>query len=216
MARIDRTLNAEEIAYYFSFLEEPVTDFDCGTLCRASADDTPYCCSAEHAVPLLYRAEFELLKAKGDLWHEWKPVSAEDKELKKTSGRDQVFCECKGAAHCIRAQRSVSCRTFPMEPYIDRRGAFVALTFLADFTQKDPDTGRIKCPLTRRPKDIRQAAIDSHYGFWEKIMLRRPEEFETYEDTSKKLRRERDRTGRPIPLLYPTHLQGSKLVKQYL
>ena len=116
----------------------------------------------------------------------------------------------------MRDERSISCRTFPLEPYIDRRGVFVGLTFLQEFTEKDPDTGKIKCPLTRKAKDIRQEAVDSHFMFWEKIMLRRADEYETYVDTSKKLRRDRDRSGRTFTVLLPSHLKDSKLVKQYM
>lgn len=214
--RIDKSLNIEEITYLFQFLEEPLTSYDCGTLCKDQYKGVPYCCSSEHAVPLLYKAEFTYLKSLGDLWHEWKPITADDKELKKSESKDQIFCECKGVAHCVREQRSISCRTFPLEPYIDRRGVFVGLTFLQEFTGKDPDTGKIKCPLTRKAKDIRQEAIDSHFMFWEKIMLRRSEEYETYVDTSKKLRRDRDRSGRTFTVLLPSHLKDSKLVRQYM
>lgn len=214
--RIDKSLNTEEIAYLFKFLDEPLTSYDCGTLCKDQYNGVPYCCSSEHAVPLLYKAEFTYLKSLGDLWHEWKPVTADDKELKKSEGKDQIFCECKGVAHCVRDERSISCRTFPLEPYIDRRGVFAGLTFLQEFTEKDPDTGKIKCPLTRKAKDIRQEAVDSHFMFWEKIMLRRADEYETYVDTSKKLRRDRDRSGRTFTVLLPSHLKDSKLVKQYM
>lgn len=213
--KIDKDLNEEEIAYYFSLLTEEITDYDCGELCKDKKSGLTYCCQVQHAVPLLYKNELSHLQKKGDLWAEWKPGNKDDKELKETAGKDQVFCECKGQQYCIRDQRSISCRTFPLEPYIDRRGVFVGLTFIKDFTTRDADTGRIKCPLTRRKKDIRLEFIDSHFLFWEKIMLRRPEEYETYVDTSKTLRRERDRTGKSFEILYPSHFQGSKTIKLY-
>lgn len=213
---IDRNLTEEEVAYYYSLLNEELTDFDCGQLCAPYNDGTPYCCSSENAVPLLYKNEFKYLQKLGDLWHEWKPETKEDKELKETAGDDQIFCECKGIAHCVRDQRSITCRTFPLEPYIDRRGVFTGLTFLREFTDTDPDTGRIKCPMTRRKKDIRQEFIDSHFIFWEKMLLRKEDEYETYVDTSKALRRERTRTGRKFEVLLPSHLLESKMVKKYL
>lgn len=216
MRAADKDLTTEEIRYYHSLLQEELTDFDCGTLCAPDNNGTPYCCKSEHAVPLLYKAEFELLTSMGDLWHVWKPVTSEDREIASTASRDQIFCECKGIEHCIRDQRSISCRTFPLEPYLDRRGVFVGLTFVRDFTEKDPDTGKVKCPMTRRKKEIRQAFVDMHFMFWEKILLLRLDEYETYIDTSKRLRRERNRTGRQFHVLFPSHFLDSKTVKQFL
>jgi len=216
MAASMKDLSSEEIRYYHSLLNQELTDFDCGSLCKDDNGGVPYCCKAEHAVPLLYKAEFDLLRSMGDLWHEWKPVTADDRKIAETASRDQSFCECKGIEFCIRDQRSISCRTFPLEPYIDRRGAFVGLTFVRDFTRRDPDTGKVKCPMTRRKNDVRQEFIDSHFIFWEKIMLRRAEEYETYVDTSKSLRRERNRTGRQFQVLLPSHMKDSKLVKKFM
>ncbi|MBL8020178.1 MAG: hypothetical protein JNM27_10980 [Leptospirales bacterium] len=216
MAAGFKDLTTEEIRYYHSLLTEELTDFDCGDLCKGDNGGEPYCCKAEHAVPLLYKAEFEHLKAMGDLWHEWKPVTGEDKKIKETASRDQLFCECKGIAHCVRDQRSISCRTFPLEPYLDRRNVIIGLTFVRDFTQRDPDTGKVKCPMTRRKNDVRQEFVDAHFVFWEKIMLRREEEFETYVETSRSLRRERNRTGRQFQVLMPSHLKESRMARKFM
>jgi hypothetical protein len=216
MAAVTRDLNSEEIRYYHSLLNEELTEFDCGELCKHDNGGVPYCCKSEHAVPLLYKAEFDLLRSIGDLWHEWTPVTSDDRKIAETASRDQVFCECKGIEFCVRDQRSISCRTFPLEPYIDRRGAFVGLTFVRDFTERDPDTGKVKCPMTRRKNEIRQSFVDSHFIFWEKIMLRRDEEYETYVATSRGLRRERNRTGRQFQVLLPAHLKESRIIKKFM
>lgn len=209
-------LTVEEIEYYYSLLNEEITNYDCGELCKPYNKGIPYCCSVENAVPLLYKAELKYLQTKGDLWKRWIPKTKEDKKIKKQESEDQIFCECKGYQFCIREQRSISCRTFPLEPYIDRRGVFVGLTFIQAFTEKDPDTGQIKCPLVLNYKDIRQEFIDSHYCFWEKIMLRRQEEYETYLETSKKLRRILRKTGKQFIVLLPSHLKESKIIPKYL
>ncbi len=210
------SLTIEEIEYYYSLLNEEITDYDCGELCKPYNKGIPYCCSVENAVPLLYKAELQYLQSKGDLWKKWIPLTKEDKKIKKQENKDQIFCECKGFQFCIREQRSISCRTFPLEPYIDIRGVFVGLTFIQAFTEKDPDTNIIKCPLTNRYKDIRQEFIDSHYSFWEKIMLRRQEEYETYLETSRKLRRVFRKTGKTFIVLLPSHLKESKIIPKYL
>jgi hypothetical protein len=214
--RISKELNEEEIEYYFTLLNENVTDYDCGDLCKKYYNGVPYCCSAEHAVPLLYRAEFRHLQLVGTLWRRWIPKTAEDRKLARYGGGDQLFCECAGVQHCVRGQRSVSCRTFPLEPYIDRRGVFVGLTFLEEFSNRDPDTGITKCPLTERPRDIRQKFIDTQFVFWEKILFRRKDEYDTYLSTSKKLRKNRDTKNKKYTIFLPSHLKNSMLIGEYL
>lgn len=210
------TLSEEEASYFLSLLTESVCNFDCGSLCAPDYDGVPYCCVADHAVPLLYTGEFAYLQKKGTLWYEWKAVTKEDKELKKTAGKGQVFCECTGVQTCIRDQRSVSCRTFPLEPYIDRRGVFVGLTFLQDFTEKDPDSGKVKCPLTVKHKEIRQEFVDESFVFWEKLMLRLKDEYDTYLESSVSTRRRVARTGKKPVILFPSHYKNMKSAREFL
>lgn len=216
MPNYDTSLTEEEIKYYYSLLNEEITGYDCGILCKPYNNNIPYCCSVENAVPLLYKAEFRYLSSLGNQWRIWKPKTREDWKLKKQESKEQIFCECNGHEHCLRELRSISCRTFPLEPYIDKRGIFVGLTFLKSFTEKDEKTGMIKCPLTQRPGDIRQEFIDSHYNFWEKLMLRRKEEYETYLETSKELRKEFRKTGKKFTVLFPSHLKNVKNLWKYL
>ncbi len=213
-----KDLTFDEIEHFHSLLDESVTGFDCGTLCSPHNGGVPYCCSVENAVPLLYRSEMKYLQSQGNMWEEWFPKTADERKLKKEEDRHQMFCECKGIAACSenRHLRSISCRTFPLEPYLDRRGVFVGLTFIRDFTEKDEHTGKIKCPLTQRKKDIRQEFVDSHYLFWERLLLRREEEFETYLWTSKKLRREFEKDKRDFHVFFPTHLKESKNARQFI
>ena len=72
------------------------------------------------------------------------------------------------------------------------------------------------CPLTNRPRDIRQEFIDNHFIFWEKLMLRKPEEYETYKKSSKKYRAKREKTGKKFPILYPSHLSGKEYLEKYV
>ena len=214
--RASLELTEEEARYFLNLLTENVTEYDCGSLCAPDYGGVPYCCTAGHAVPLLYRGEFAALEKMGNLWHPWKPTSAEDRELKKTAGRGQVFCECTGVQNCVREQRSISCRSFPLEPYLDRRGVFVGLTYLQDFTEADPDTGKIKCPLTLRPGEIRQEFIDQSFSFWEKLMLRLPDELETYRESSVSIRRSAARTKKKPVVFLPSHYANMKGIRDFL
>ncbi len=211
-----RPLSEEEIAYYFTLLTEEVTPYDCGSLCAPYYGGVPYCCVAEQAVPLIYKNEFNYLKKKTDLWFRWKPKSEEDKELLDTARSDQVFCECKGVTQCDRRFRSITCRTFPLEPYYDKQNILVGLTFLEEFLKKDPDSGIVKCPLTQKPKDIRQEFIDQHFTFWEKLLLRLPDEAETYMDSSKSIRKHYKKAGKKVQVLFPSWYKNMKSMKSHL
>lgn len=203
------SLTEEEIDYYLTLLNEELTTYDCGTLCK-NDKGVPLCCIVDEAVPLLYKTELSCLMKKGDLWFAFKPKTKEDRELIKTADSDQVFAECKGVSHCVRTQRSLCCRTFPLEPYLDKRNIFAGLTFLEEFMKVDKKNNLPKCPMTLRPQDIRQEFVDAHFTFWEKLMFRRPEEFATYKDTSKKARAKIKRTGVKIPVLLPSHHKNRK------
>lgn len=202
-------LEEEEIAYYYSLLIEELTNYDCGTLCKDANDGIPFCCSVENAVPILYKAEFSYLKKRTDLWKVWKPKNKHEINLKKNQeDKHTIFCECKGVNFCERENRSISCRTFPLEPYIDKRGVFVGLVFMREFTHG--------CPLTKRVNDIRQEFIDTNYLFWEKLMLRKPNEYETYRRSSIAYRRHRTKTKKSFPIFFPSHLKDKEYLKKYI
>lgn len=114
--------------------------------------------------------------------------------LAEYDSKETLFCECKGIQFCERDNRSISCRTFPLEPYLDTRGVLVGLVFMKEFTGK--------CPLTLRAKDIRQEFIDSHFIFWEKLLFRLDSEYETFWNSSKSYRRSRAQTGKKFPIFF--------------
>ena len=202
-------LEQEEVAYYYTLLEEELTDFDCGSLCKDDNGGVPFCCVVDNAVPTLYKEEFKLLKSRSKLWKAWKPQTKEDKKMyEEHEGGDTVFCECKGVAFCERENRSISCRTFPLEPYLDTRGVLVGLVFMKEFMHG--------CPLTKRPKDIRQEFVDNHFIFWEKLLLRKEDEYELYMKSSKGYRISRGKTGKKFKIFYPSHLKGKKYIKKYV
>lgn len=204
-----KDLEQEEIAYYYALLQEEVTNYNCGSLCKDANNGVPFCCVTENAVPLLYKKEFEFLKSRSDLWSVWNPTDPKEKELKDGhDDKNTIFCKCKGVQFCERENRSICCRTFPLEPYIDKRGVFVGLVFMKEFYKG--------CPLTQRSYDIRQDFVDNHYIFWEKLMLRRPIEFETYTKSSKSYRLSRSKTKKEFPILFPSHLKEKEYLKKYI
>lgn len=145
---------------------------------------------------MLYREEFKYLAKRTELWRRWRPQTDVDKKMKKDDEtKHLVFCECKGIAHCERENRSICCRTFPLEPYIDSDGVFIALIFMKEF--------RGKCPLLTRLKDIKQDVVDKHFEFWNFMLSKKQDEYDLYKDTSKGWRISATKTGKPLPLLFP-------------
>lgn len=185
-----------DLESFYKLLDTPLTRYNCGKLCSPDNMGTPFCCIVENAVPLLYREEYKYLSQRSDLWKRWKPKSSQNKKLKaENENHIAIFCECKGAAFCERENRSISCRTFPLEPYITNDNKFVALIFMKEF--------RDHCPLLNRIVDIQQKVIENHYQFWEKIFELRPEEFDIYKGTSKGWRISAGMRKEKLPLLYP-------------
>lgn len=146
---------------------------------------------------MLYREEFEYLSRRTELWHRWMPKTKIDRKmLKEEETPISIFCECKGVAHCERQNRSICCRTFPLEPYFDSAGDFVGLIFMREF--------RSKCPLMWRLKDIRQNVIDKHYRFWELMLAKKGDELDLYKSTSRGWRISATKRKVPLPILYPS------------
>lgn len=197
---MNAVLTEAELQYCYDLLDEALTPYDCGKLCSPKNGGEPFCCSVENAVPMLYREEFKYLSRRSDLWDRWKPDNARDKKQKKDDETEiLIFCECKGVQHCERENRSVGCRTFPLEPYFDAEGNFVALIFMKEF--------RNKCPLMSRLKDIKQSVVDKHYEFWRFIMDKKSDELDLYRSASRGWRISATKRGVKLPILYPSHLK---------
>ncbi|MCX7631754.1 MAG: hypothetical protein N2Z22_00320 [Turneriella sp.] len=193
----NRRFSEAELNYFYALLDEPLTPYDCGRLCAPKNGGEPFCCSVDNAVPMLYREEFRYLSRRTELWRRWKPKTATDKKMKKEDEtRILIFCECKGVKHCERHNRSIGCRTFPLEPYFNEKGEFVGLIFMKEFCNK--------CPLIHRLDDIQQSVIDKHYRFWQIMLALKPDELELYKSTSRGWRISAKKRGVPLPVLYPS------------
>lgn len=213
--KTSRDLCADEIERYLNMLNENIVLYDCASLCKDYYNGIPFCCVSDNAVPILYKAEYEYLRKKTNLWFKWTPKNKDDKELFDYVRDDQIFAECQGIKHCDRRYRSLTCRTFPLEPYIDLRGVFVGLTFMKDFIKKDKNTGT-KCPLALKSHDIRQEFIDSHFVYWQELMLRLTDEYKVYTYSSKSLRRHAKKKNENLIVLFPSWYKKTESVKKWL
>jgi hypothetical protein len=183
----------EQVAQLLKTLHAPVTDVDCGTLCAPANSGVPVCCDKAAIVPVLYKTEYELLRKRSKLWKPYQAKTAHQKELKQdTRGCDKV-CECRGAAHCERDNRSVVCRTFPFEPYLDHDDELVGLVYNFDF--------KGLCPLVASRHAIRPDYIDQAISMWELAFSWSEEEVDFYHDHSETLRRSFGQLRKKIPVL---------------
>ena len=106
-----------------------ISRYDCGQHCSKHNNGEPVCCSTAHAVPIIDRAEWKLLRTRTDLWHVYKPTDAAGREIVADLHKQCMAVECKGARHCERDNRSMACRSFPFFPYFTRERQLVGLAY---------------------------------------------------------------------------------------
>lgn len=193
-------LSEQSIAIYHHLLDQEITDYDCGKLCAHLNKGVPLCCSEQYTLPLLYKSELAMLQKKGDMWKQWQPKKRKEKKLVGKLDKQEAYCQCTGIEFCLREQRSIACRTFPLEPYLDENGNLAGLVFVADFRLNPEKTSNLRCPLTQRPDDIRDQYIQSALLFWREL-LRIPAEYHTYLESSRSLRKKHSKSGIAIKIL---------------
>ena len=191
--RPPRTASPEIYERIYKMFVAPVSAFDCGAKCAAHNDGVPVCCSTEAAIPIVDKHEWKLLKSRTDLWSEYKaPDKATEKELSDLH-HDCVAIECKGFMHCERDNRSMSCRTFPFFPYIDRDGDFLGLSVFWTFEDR--------CWVQSHLQIVNLRFVDEFVAAYESLFEVDRDEFTANRDHSASMRRVFARFGRPIPLI---------------
>jgi hypothetical protein len=176
-------------------LTVPVTEIDCGTLCAPDNDGIPICCDKSRIVPVLYKTEYRVLRARSDLWRPFRPQTKDQRELGEDMRSCDKLCECKGVAHCERDNRSLACRTFPLEPYLDHDGELVGLVWNMDFEGT--------CPLVMSRHKVRQDYIEQAMAMWRKAFEWAPKEQEFYMGHSQTTRRSFGQKRRKVPVFTP-------------
>src|SRR5690242_7887698 len=84
----------------FALFTAPVSRFDCGRHCAPHNGGQPVCCTTDHAVPIVDKWEWRLLKSRSDLWHRYRPDDAEGRKIVAELHDDCLAVACKGARHC--------------------------------------------------------------------------------------------------------------------
>jgi hypothetical protein len=176
----------QDIRSLFARFDAPITTLDCGVKCAPhNPTGKPFCCDICQAVPVAYKQEWDYLKERTDLWHEWRgdecasdPVNPA--ELRVDTPENFLLLACKGPDFCQREYRATSCRQFPFFPYITSTYRFIGLAYYWDF---EP-TCWVLSNLALVTEAYRNAFIsvyDDIFHFWF-------EEFDSYAATSEEMR----------------------------
>ena len=165
----------------------PIADFDCGRFCAPLNQGEPVCCTTENAVPVMDKAEWEVLSGRTDLWHKFKPQDAAGRAVVKEAGTLCVAAECKGAAHCERDNRSLSCRAFPFAPYINADGDFVGASYYWGFADR---CWVISHLYVATPEYLREFFLA-----YDRLLLTDRDEWRAHRDNASAMRRVFSRRG---------------------
>ena len=188
----------EDFAALYARFDAPMTDVDCGAKCAPYNEyGVPFCCDPRHAVPTLYRAEWDLLRPTG-LWRLWRADDPEEtRRLWAETPPEQVPAVCAGpGVMCSgqRAWRSIVCRAFPFFPYLTREGAFLGLTYYWQYEDR--------CWVISHLARVQDAYRQQFVAAYERLFALYPHERETFRYQSIVMRRVFGRRHRDIPLLH--------------
>ena len=174
-------LSAEGYDRLLGDFASPIAAFDCGRFCAPLNKGEPVCCTTENAVPVLDKAEWQVLVGRTDLWRKFKPHDAAGRAIVKEASPHCVAAECKGAAFCERDNRSLSCRAFPFAPYINSDGDFVGASYYWGFADR---CWVISHLYVATPEYLREFFLA-----YDRLLLTDRDEWQAHRDNSSAMRR---------------------------
>ena len=194
---------------YQNFESAPAT-FDCGKKCAPFNDGEPFCCDTGWIVPIAFNEEWNYLEKKTNLWHEFRPRNSDEFDLIEEIDEDEsTFIECRGVKYCERGNRSISCRTFPYEPYFDTKANLLGLVYNRVIEDK--------CYLVDRHSIVTKKFIRQYLDFCERFFKLLPSEKELYIEQSRIYRNQMSRRKKPVVVLtldgpFESAYRGGKLL----
>jgi hypothetical protein len=177
----------------YETFDSAVSRYDCGRMCAPHNGGEPVCCSTKDAVPIVDKAEWTLLRQRSDLWRRYKPNDAVGRHIVATLPAGCMAVECKGARHCERENRSVSCRAFPFFPYFTRARDFVGLAYYWIFEDR--------CWVISNLAVVDRRFVDEFVAAYELLFAHDEDEKEGMIEYSGHIRRVFTRRNRIIPLI---------------
>lgn len=185
---------AKTYSRIYSELTAPISQkVDCGKFCAPFNEGQPVCCSTQHAVPIVSKAEWSVLKKRTEIWSKFQPYDKNTQKIVKDLPTDCRAIECKGARFCERDNRTLACRAFPFFPYIDKKNNVVGLSVYWTFDDR--------CWVISNLQVVEQDYIDQMLDTYEHLFAADEDEFNAYVEESAKMRRVFGRRKQPIPIL---------------
>jgi hypothetical protein len=189
----NKRITSDDFRHIYEIFQAPISRFDCGKHCAPLNGGEPVCCTTDHAVPVVDRAEWNLVRSRSDLWHRYHPTDAAGRAVVADLAKSCLAIECKGVRHCERDNRTLACRSFPFFPYIDRAGDFIGLSVHWAFLDR--------CWVISNLSIVDAAFRQQFIAAYEFLFEADPGEYTTHKQYSATLRRVFSRQGKPIPLI---------------
>lgn len=172
-----------------------IVGIDCGKKCAPLNGGVPVCCDTEHAIPIMSKSEWKVLKGRSDLWHKFKATTPDAKEVVSDLAKSCLAVECKGAMFCERDNRSLACRAFPFFPYIDKDDNLLGLAPYWTFEDR--------CWVISNMARVRREFVGQFLQSYERLFAADPDERQVFRDYSATMRRVFSRKKRPIYVIRP-------------
>ncbi len=193
MNRKTRAARLELYRTIHDTFQAPVSQFDCGRKCAPHNGGEPVCCSTEHAIPVADKPEFDLLRARTDLWRPYTPTDAQARRELADLHEDCVAIECKGARHCERDNRTMACRAFPFFPYMTRAGEILGLSYYWSFEDR--------CWVISNLGIVTPAFVRECIESYERVFAADRDEYDVYLRLAADMRRVFARRNAIIPIV---------------
>ena len=186
-------------ALYDAF-NAPITPVDCGAMCAPNnPNGVPFCCDITHSVPVAFRLEWKFLQEKTSLWHRWegRESNMDEKQTRDLVGgtpEHMVLLACKGAAHCQRNYRAISCRQYPFFPYITSDMRFIGLGY--DWENVD------KCWVIQNLDQVTKEYRQQFVAMYDYILEEMRGEMKAYYFLSEEYRDYALEQGQPVKIIH--------------
>jgi len=195
-----RKLTEKKLKQLYRLLSVRMTDFDCGKHCAPQNNGVPYCCDQEKVTPVLFKDEYQWHRQRGGFWRKMPVKTKSDRKLVEESCSYNVFAVCPGVQNCRRTSRSLTCRLFPFEPFLDSTGCVKGLVY--------QDGDNRSCSLREKPQHMyNQLYIRNAIRVWQELVDTFPEDKDLYMRESRKRTRQAARADKPVCLF--TYIRGT-------
>ena len=188
------SLTPQQYAHLYKLLGRPISRRqDCGRHCAPLNGGEPVCCTTRHAIPVVERGEWNLLRSRTKMWRHFRPYDAASRKIKEELASTCLAIECRGAAFCERDNRSLACRTFPFFPYFTREREWRGFSYYWTFEDR--------CWVISWLQEVDAVFVGELFAAYEYLFQCDETEREPFVELSASMRRVFSRQRRPIPLL---------------